>query len=183
MFTPSAFLDLGGRSVVDVTLNRAARVGRIRKLGRGLYDYPRLGSDGVPLPPATDAVVRALVDREATRFQPSGAHAANVLGLSEQVPVRAVFLTEGRGRTVTLGARKIVLRHATPRQMATAGRKSGTIVQALRWLGRSNVDDSIKAKLRRQLKSEDRRDLLFATRHAPAWISSILRTLAQEVGA
>ena len=70
-----------------------------------------------------------------------------MLGLSEQVPVRIFFLTEGHRRTVSLGPRKIVLRHATPRQMATAGRKSGTIIQALRWLGRSNVDESVVARL------------------------------------
>jgi hypothetical protein len=127
--------------------------------------------------------VRALVGREAIRFQPSGAHAANMLGLSDQVPVRIVFLTDGRGRTVSLGPRKIVLRHATPRQMATAGSKSGTIIQALRWLGRKNVDRSIIARLRRQIGPRERKDVLLATRLAPAWIAQILREIAREEGA
>ncbi len=133
--------------------------------------------------PTTEAVVRALVGREATRFQPSGAHAANMLGLSEQVPVRIVFLTDGRGRTVSLGPRKIVLRHVTLRQMATAGSKSGTIIQALRWLGRKNVDDQVIARLRRQLSPRDRKEVLLATRHAPAWIAEYLRAIAREEGA
>jgi len=183
VFTPADFLDLGSRSAVDTALTRGARAGRIRKLARGLYDHPRIGADGAPLLPTTEAVVRALIGREATRFQPSGAHAANMLGLSEQIPVRIVFLTDGRGRTVSLGPRKIVLRHATPRQMATAGRQSGTIIQALRWLGRKNVDESIVARLRRQLGPRERKEVLLATRHAPVWITKVLREIAREEGA
>lgn len=180
VFTPADFLDLGSRSAVDTALTRGVRDGRIRKLGRGLYDHPRVGVDGTPLLPTTDAVARALVGREGIRLQPSGAHAANMLGLSDQVPVRIVFLTDGRGRTVSMGLRRIVLQHATPRQMATAGRKSGTIIQALRWLGRKNVDDVVLRQLRRQIDAGDRKDLLLATRHAPAWIASILRELPRE---
>ncbi len=182
VFTPADFLDLGSRSAVDTALTRGARTGRIRKLARGLYDHPRTGEDGTPLLPTTEAVVRALAGREAIRVQPSGANAANMLGLTDQVPVRIVFLTDGRGRTVTLGPRKIVLRHATPRQMATAGRKSGTIIQALRWLGRRNVDDSTIARLRRQLGPRERKDALLATRYAPAWIAQVLREIARDEG-
>ena len=85
VFTPNDFLDLGSRSAVYTTLARGAKAGRIRKLAQGLYDYPRIGAGGQALLPTTEAVVRALVGREATRFQPSGAHAANMLGLTEQI--------------------------------------------------------------------------------------------------
>jgi len=180
VFTPGEFLDLGGRAAIDKALARAVRAGRIRKLARGLYDDPRRDESGAPLMPTTDAVIRAIVGRDAIRVQPSGAHAANLLGLSEQVPVRMVFLTDGRGRTVSVGRRKIVLRRTPPRQMATAGRKSGTIIQALRWLGKKNIDRAIVLKLRRQLGPRDRKDLLRSTRYAPAWIAQILREVARE---
>lgn len=165
---------------MDKTLTRAALAGRIRRLGRGLYDDPRRDASGAPLMPTNDAVIRAIVGRDAIRVQPSGAHAANLLGLSEQVPVRMVFLTDGRGRTVSFGRRTLVLRRTNPRQMALAGRKSGTIVQALRWLGRPHVDDSTRRKLRRQIGPEDRRDLLRAIRYAPGWMAEVLRELARE---
>jgi hypothetical protein len=129
--------------------------------------------------PTTDAIIRAIVGREAIRVQPSGAHAANLLGLSEQVPVRTVFLTDGRGRTVSIGRRTIVLRHTHPRQMALADRKTGTIIQALRWLGRRHVDQATLQRLRRQLGPKDRKDLLRAVRYAPGWIAKILHDLAQ----
>jgi hypothetical protein len=180
VFTPNDFLDLGSRSAVYNALARGAKAGRIRKLAQGLYDYPRIGADGKTLLPTTEAVVRALVGREATRFQPSGAHAANMLGLTEQVPVRIVFLTDGKSRTVSIEKRRIVLKHATPRQMATAGRKSGTVIQALRWLGKRSVDDSVIARVRAQLTAREQRELLRDVRHGPVWMTEILRAIARE---
>lgn len=180
VFTPNDFLDLGSRSAVYNALARGAKAGRIRKLAQGLYDHPRIGADGKTLLPTTEAVVRALVGREATRFQPSGAHAANMLGLTEQVPVRIVFLTDGKSRTVSIGRRKIILKHATPRHMATAGRKSGTVIQALRWLGKRSVDDSVLARVRAQLTPRERRELLKDVRHSPVWMTELLRAIARE---
>lgn len=179
VFTPGEFLDLGSRAAIDKVLARAARAGRIRKLARGLYDDPRRDESGAPLMPTTDAVIRAIVGRDAIRVQPSGAHAANLLGLSEQVPVRMVFLTDGRGRTVSVGRRKIVLRRTPPRQMATAGRKSGTIIQALRWLGSRSVDETVMSRLRRQLAPHELKQLARDARYAPAWIADIMRRIAR----
>lgn len=178
VFTPTDFLDLGSRAAVDQALSRSVRSGSIRKLARGLYDrprhHPRLGQ----LVPSTDAIAKALEGREGSRLQPSGAHAANLLGLSEQVPVRAVFLTDGRSREVQLGRRTIVLKKTTPRQMATAGRISGTVIQALRWLGRSHVDDRVVSTLQRQLSASDKRRLLADLRYAPVWIGEVMRRVA-----
>jgi hypothetical protein len=121
-----------------------------------------------------------LKGRDDFRLQASGAHAANVLGLSDQVPVRAVFLTDGRSRKVQLGKRQIILKNTTTRQMATAGRKSGTIIQALRWLGRQHVDDKVLSILRRQLSAADRVRLMKDLKFAPGWIADILRRLASS---
>jgi hypothetical protein len=159
-------------------------MGRIRKLARGLYDDPSPDERGLPLPPTTDAIIKAIVGRDAIRIQPSGAHAANLLGLSEQVPVRMVFLTDGRGRKVTIGKRVIELRHVPPRLMASAGRQSGTVIQALRWLGPKGVTPRMIRMLRRRFASRtNRRDLLSATRHAPSWVADILHEIVREESA
>ena len=101
-------------------------------------------------------------------------------GLSDQVPVRTVFLTDGRSRNVRLGKRQIVLKNTTPRHMATAGRVSGTVIQALRWLGQRHVDDRTVAILRRRLSDSDKRQLLKDLRYAPTWIAEIMRKVAQS---
>jgi len=179
VFTPADFLDLGSRSAVDQVLSRSARAGTIRKLARGLYDYPRHRPRLGALAPSTDDVAKALKGREGSRLQPSGAHAANMLGLSEQVPVRTVFFTDGRSRRIHLGRRVIILKKTTPRQMATAGRISGTVIQALRWLGRRNVDDKVVSILRRQLSDRDKQLLLNDLRYAPVWIGNVMRKVAK----
>jgi len=101
------------------------------------------------------------------------------LGLSDQVPVKTVFLTDGRSRTIKLGKRVILLKKTTLRRMATAGRVSGTIIQALSWLGRRNVDDKVVAILRRRLSRRDKHDLLGDVRYAPAWIGKVMKRIAE----
>ena len=116
--------------------------------------------------------------RDAIRLQPAGAYAANILGLSDQVPTRIVLLTDGPSRRVRIGQREIVLKGTTPRNMANDGRKSGTIIQALRHIGQRNVNDKTLAILQRQLNDRDRAQLAKDLQYAPGWIADILRRLA-----
>jgi hypothetical protein len=180
VFTPTHFLDLGSRSAVGNALSRLTAAGTIRRLAFGLYDYPVADPVLGTVAPSADAIARALVVRDAIRIQPSGAYAANLLGLSDQVPSRIVFLTDGPARKVSIGKREIILQHTTPRNMATAGRISGTIIQALRHLGQDQVDDQVLAILRRNLANSDRSAILKDLMHAPAWIAEILRRLNES---
>ncbi len=180
VFTPADFLDLGSRTAVGLALMRYARAGTIRKLARGLYDVPQKHPRFGQLAANSNAIANALKGRDAIRLQPSGAYAANILGLSDQVPVRLVFLTDGPSRRVKIGKQEIVLKQTTPRNMATAGRISGTVIQALRWLGQRHVDDAVIAKLRRNLKPKDKATLLQDASYAPAWVGDIFHQLAKD---
>lgn len=180
VFTPAHFIDLGSRNAVASALKRFKAAGTIRQLARGLYDYPVAHPVLGTVAPSADAIARALVGRDAIRLQPVGAYAANVLGLSEQVPSRIVFLTDGPARKVKIGKQEIILQHTTPRNMATAGRKSGTLIQALRYLGQNHVDETVLAILSRQIGGEDRATLRRDLRHAPAWIADLLRPLTES---
>jgi hypothetical protein len=180
VFTANGFLDLGSRDAVDTALSRHARAGRIRKLARGFYDVPKYDPKIGPLSPSVEEIAEALRGRDAVRLQPSGAYAANMLGLSEQVPTRVVFLTDGSPRRVRIGKLEIVLKRTTPRNMATAGRISGLVIQALRHLGRTHVDDHALRVLRGRLSPGDRQQLVKDVRFAPAWIARIMRQLAES---
>ena len=159
VFTPDAFLDLGSRAAIDHALSRHARCGRIRRLARGLYDYPKEHPKLGLLSPEGDAVAKALMGRDAVRLQPSGAYAANLLGLSGQVPMKITYLTDGPSRQVKLGNQEILLRSTTPRNMATAGRVSGLVIQALRHIGQRHVDDRVIDTLRARLGRNDKDQL------------------------
>lgn len=180
VFTPARFQDLGSPDAIHNALSRYTDAGTIRKLARGLYDYPVQHPVLGTVAPSADAIARALVGRDAIRLQPTGAYAANLLGLSDQVPLKVVFLTDGPTRNVKLGKRIITLKHTTPKNMATAGRKSGTLIQALRHLGQDQVDDTVIGTLRRQLTTADQAALQKDLRFAPAWIAGILRKLCES---
>lgn len=180
VFTPADFFDLGSRNAIDLALSRQARAGAVRKVARGLYDFPRVDPRLGALSPGVNDIAAALKGRDQSRLQPAGEHAANVLGLSTQVPVRLVFLTDGRSRRVQLGKQSLVLKHTTPRHMATAGRVSGTVIQALRWLGKRHVNDATIRTLRRRLSAADKQQLLKDLRYAPAWIADVFRAVANS---
>jgi len=180
VFTPRHFLDLGTRGAVATALKRHTDAGRIRQLARGLYDYPRSHPQLGLLAPAADAIAQALAGRDAVRLQPTGGYAANQLGLSDQVPMKVVFLTDGPSRRVVVGRQEIVLRRTTPRSMATARRVSGLVIQALRFLGRRHVDQQVMERLRSVLTAKDRAALRRDLRHAPAWIADAMRRVARS---
>jgi hypothetical protein len=177
VFTPKHFQDIGQSAAVDSALRRFRGADTIRQLARGLYDYPVHDPVLGLVSPSADAIARALVVRDAIRIQPAGAYAANILGLSEQVPSRIVFLTDGPTRKVKIGRREIRLQRTTPRNMATAGRDSGTLFQALRYLGQTQIDDRVRAALRRYLAKTDHSAIRKDLTYAPAWIADLLQTL------
>lgn len=180
VFVPADFLDLGSREAIDIALHRLARKGTIRRLARGVYDFPKQHPVLGLLSPSAEAVARALAGRDRTRLQPAGAYAANALGLSEQVPAKAVFLTDGPSRTVKIGPTTIQLRRTTARNMAAAGRLSGLLIQALRELGEEHLTTERRQHLKRTLPADKRRELLKDLRLAPAWMHPIFRELAEE---
>ncbi len=185
VFTPRDFLDLGSRAAIDQTLRRLCGEGVLRKAGRGLYTVPRRHPLFGELSATSDAVAEALKGRDALRLQPAGALAAHRLGLTEQVPMRLLFLTDGDNRAIQLDdGRQIVLKKTSPRNMATAGRISGTVIQALRWLGKETVNDIVIRKLRHLLSDEDKSELRRDAPLAPAyWITTALRRIADRTRA
>lgn len=178
IFTPSDLTRYGSRTAVASALSRAHRGGLIRQVARGLYYVPQHHPVLGELRPSVDAIAEALAGKGHFRLQPAGAHAANLLGLSEQVPLRVIYLTDGTPRRVRLGKLEIVLKRTTPKNMASAGRISGMVIQALRHLGRRHVDRQEIDHLRRRLLPRDKRILLRDAQLAPAWIAAIMREVA-----
>jgi len=177
VFTKSHFLDLGPPKSIAKVLERLADSGEIRRLARGLYDYPKKHPALGNLPANYERIAYALAGRDSLKIQPSGAYAANLLGLTEQVPARIVFLTDGPNRTVQINKQQIVLKRTTPKNMATAGRVSGLVIQALRHLGQEHVDGKIIGMLKKRLSRHDKRQLISDLRYAPVWIGTIFRQL------
>jgi len=109
VFTPRQFAHLGTRAAVDQVLSRLQRTGQIRRLARGVYEFPKVHPKIGVLSPSPEAVAKAMAERTGSRISVSGAKAANLLGLSTQVPMQNVFWTEGPSRTVRIGNRTVTL--------------------------------------------------------------------------
>jgi hypothetical protein len=136
---------------------------------------PRIGK----LAPNPNAVARALASRSSSRIQVTGAQAANSLGLSTQVPARVVYLTDGDSKRVKIGRQTIELRRAAPRRMATAGRISGTVIEALRHFGKGGVDERLISKLRRTLSKDDKASLRRDAHYAPGWMQPVIEKISR----
>jgi hypothetical protein len=178
VFTPGAFSDLGPNTAVRQALSRLVRRGKIRRLDHGIYDYPRVSSRLGSLSPEPDAVARVLAKRSGTRLQVSGVTAANILGLSTQVPGKLVYYTDGPSRRVRVGNQVISFRHAAPRYLRSAGRMTGTVLQALRHLGPKGVDQKVIDTLASTLSASDKVALRREAPHAPDWIRRVIARVA-----
>lgn len=179
VFTRADFLDLGSTHAVGMALLRLQRAGEIRRLSRGLYDFPKHHSRLGILSPSADAIAQAMARRDGIRLNPSEAEAANRLRLSEQVPAKIVYQTDGPARTVKVGNRTIQFRRRSPRRMATAGSVSGLVFAALKDLGKAHVTKQRVAHLRELLRPADRRQLLADLPRAPAWMHPFVRYIAE----
>ncbi|SRR6266478_3555926 len=178
VFTPTDFLRLGGRDSIDKALSRLTRKGVIRRLARGLYDYPRINPRLGQISPAPDVIAHALARKTQSAVQVSGAQAANVLGLSTQVPAHPVYLTDGPSRQVSIGRTVVNLRRTSPKHLIAAGSPAGTVVQALRYLGK-DAGPQIADTVANQLSMPDRHRLIRGAAVAPGWMRPLLDRIAR----
>jgi hypothetical protein len=181
--TPKDFLDLGSRAAIDQSLSRLCKNGLLRRISRGLYDLPRIsGILNRPAPANIDAAVDALARRSNTVVLPDGIFAASQLGLTNAVPAKASYITNGTTKTVSIGSRTIHLRHVSQRLIDWSDRPAACVVQALDWLGSSVADnpDTINI-LRKRVPDDLKRDLINDKALLPSsWMTSIVHKIAPD---
>lgn len=183
-WTPTDFLDLGGRDAVDKTLQRLVKTGELRRIDRGLYDKPRFNSltqhDSVPDP---RSVIDAVARRDQIRVLVDGMTAANDLGFTNAVPAKVVVHSEARTKSIKLGNLAITFKQTAASKLYWAGRPAMRIVQALHWLRDTmSGDDTDQWRLRLAALLTDpdhgaelRKDLADGMSTLPAWMQEILR--------
>lgn len=174
VFTPKDFLDVGTRAAVDQVLSRLVKQGMIRRLDRGVYDYPKLHPSLGMLSPDTDSLAQAVAAKSGSGTFPSGAMAANLLGLSTQVPAKPVYLTDGPSRTRTIAGRTITLKHARVPILDRLSVHANFTLQALSYLGKDNIDDTIVRQCADRLDDGDMKGLSSATPHVPGWMADVI---------
>ncbi|HUD54440.1 MAG TPA: DUF6088 family protein [Terracidiphilus sp.] len=180
-FSAKDFLNIASRGSIDMALSGLAREGTIRRIRRGLYDMPKINpSLGGKLSPDIDEAARAIARRQKWKIVPEGAWAANLLGLSTQVPSKIIYLTDGPNNEVPIGRRTIQFKHARPKAIAGLDGKFALVVQALRYLGKDGVGAREIDKLRSALTAAEKRKLLKDTRFGADWIYEIANRIAEK---
>jgi len=135
---------------------------------------------GGMLSPVPDAVAKAYARQRGLRVLMSEALAANVLGLSTQVPAAKVFLTDGPARKLQIGDLVLVFRHAAPKTMALSSSSTGIVIQALRHLGKDGVDDAAINLLRNRLTDREKQNLMADLQHAPDWLRPVVARIVED---
>jgi hypothetical protein len=169
------FLDYGNPESVKKALLRLKEKEFLIRLAHGIYLYPKVNKALGVLFPSTEEIAQAIARRDKARIIPTGVQALNKLGLSTQVPMKVVYLTDGATRIVKIGKRTITFKKTSPRNLSIKGEISGLAIQALKTIGQNKVDDKTIKKIHEILKNEKKENIIHDAKLAPAWVNKILR--------
>lgn len=177
LFFTEDFVSIGNAKAVSKALERLEEKGEIRRVARGIYKKPQFSPFvGEVRGASIDDIAKAIARRDKARIIPTGAYALNVLGLSTQVPMNVVYLTDGAARRINVGKGKgILFKKTSPKNLATKGNISGLVIQALKALEKDKIREDEKQKVIGLLKSEDIENINHDIAVAPEWIRVIMR--------
>jgi len=177
-FSVIDFSTFGTRSAIDVTLHRLLKKGTIRRVIRGIYDYPVYSRVlKTEMSPDMDQVARALARKFGWRIQPSGPTALNLLGLSTQVPSQWMYLSDGPNRTYKIGEQTLTFKQSPLKESGFKLRESALIVQALKSLGSQRISPEVVTKIRRQIDPKLYTKVLKDTKTATGWVYRSIKNI------
>ena len=180
-FTKTDFVAEFGEVNIHRALSSLTKAGKIRRVCRGVYDYPRYSELlDRQLSPDLDQVAHALARKFNWRIQPSGDAALNLLGLSTQVPGRWIYLSDGPSREYEIGNHSLVFKKSALKDVGFKYRESGLVVQALKALGREHVDQKVVERIRQQLESKAYDRILRDTRSVTGWVYEAIKQICKE---
>ena len=168
------FLDYGSSESIKKALLRLKEKGLLVRLAHGIYLYPKTDKELGILFPSTEEIAKAIARRDKSRIVPTGVQALNKLGLSTQVPMKVVFLTDGAARSIKVGKRTITFKKTSPKNLLPKGEISSLAIQALKTIGQNKLDNDTLKKLQTILEKEMKENILHDAKLAPAWINKII---------
>jgi hypothetical protein len=178
---PSDFKGMGSEAAIKMALMRLVREGKLSRVAHGIYVIPKESSKFGKIPPSLEEIAHAIAERDHARIRPAGLFALNMLGLSTQVPMKLVYITDGAPRHVKVGKRTIKFKPATPKSLAYKGKISGLVVQALKELGNKRVTEEMISKIKALLRNEKREIIMEDAKLAPYWIAKLFYSTLDEM--
>ncbi|MHB1920834.1 MAG: DUF6088 family protein [Chitinophagaceae bacterium] len=177
---PSQLRELGSESAIKMALYRLAKENKIERLAHGIYVIPNIDPTLGKIYPSIEGIAKAIAARDSVNIKPAGSYALNRLGLSTQVPMNHVYITDGAARSIRIGKNKIKFKTSVPKKLATKGQVSSLVIQALEELGPKEITPVILNKIIDLLKKEKPSLLKHDAKIAPGWIARILFNIIQQ---
>ena len=179
IFFISDYIELGAAETIRKILLEATISGLLEKAGHGIYIKPKVSRFGkVPVP--LEKIAREIAERDKCEILPTGSTAANLIGLSTQVPMNLSYITTGSTRTIKIDERQISFRHASPKNFAAKGRVIPLLVQGIREIGEKNISGTEFEAIRRFIDIQQDPYLQEDLSLAPAWIQRIIKNLMKQ---
>ncbi|WP_293738782.1 DUF6088 family protein [Parabacteroides sp. ASD2025] len=174
LFFISDFADLNNDEMVGKILSQSEKLEKVIRLSNGIYFKPEYSRFGI-IYPSTEKIVEAIAERDKAQILPTGSTAMNILGLSTQIPMNPVYITNGSARTINIGKRKITFRRSVPKNFAYKGEIMPLLVQALKSIGKENVTEQNMQAIRSLLQEHSEPEtILHDLQLAPLWIKKLL---------
>ncbi len=172
---PEDFNDIGSSEAIRKALQRLSDKNLVVRVAQGIYVRPKINEYIGQVLPSTEELVEGIARRDRARTLPTGSYALNALGLSTQVPMKIVLLTDGSPRVIKIGKRTIKFKKTTPRNLRIKGKISRLAIQALKEIGNGKLDQEVQEKILNLLRKEKPDDLKHDISLAPVWIQKIMR--------
>ncbi|MDO9253908.1 MAG: DUF6088 family protein [Bacteroidales bacterium] len=172
---PEDFQEMGTPEAIRVALHRLEKDNILTRVAHGIYVRPKMSTYLGQILPTAEDIAAAIAKRDRIRTVPTGTYALNALGLSTQVPMRIVLLTDGSPRVIKIGERTIKFKKTTPKSLLTKGEISRLVIQALKEIGQNKQTEEEEHKILDLLKKENRKDLQHDIALAPVWIQKIMK--------
>jgi hypothetical protein len=176
----SDFRGIGTEAAIKKALSRLVQKGVLKRAAHGIYYIPKIDPVLGELHPGGEEVAMMLAKKEKIRIRPAGAFALNKLGLSTQVPTRLVYITDGPPRQLKMGKLDIKFKATSHKKLATIGKISALVIQALEELDLNNIDESRTERIKQLLLTEDPKKLKHDLTLAPARIYDYIVKLLNE---
>ena len=172
---PDDYLSYGSSEAIRKALDRLQDRKVLVRVAQGIYVRPKISKLIGPLIPTAEEVAEAIAKRDRIRTVPTGSYALNALGLSTQVPMNIVLLTDGSPREIRVGKRTIKFKKTTPKNLLAKGKISRLVIQALKEIGNGKVTEAEERKIIDLLRKDDEKDLRHDISLAPVWIQKIMK--------
>ena len=181
IFLPVDFLDLANRNAVDQALHQLVKQNFLTRVAQGIYYHPQYSTLlKKELSPNVAEIVSSIAKRENLTIQPSGATAANLLGLSLQVPGKITYVTNGAPKKIKIENQTIEFKPTSTKGLTGAGTVVGNVIQALKYLGKEEINEEVIAKLHKILQPKDKKALLAALKYVPGWMRPAITDITKE---